>query len=476
MKNEFVCVNFSGDKCKVARIQGSYVNKEITDFLIKDIQGLSDSDISQVIKDSFEEIGANNPNVICSISSNLLMTKNIEIPSLNPTEIEEIISLQSGRYTPYSRGEIIVDYISVEVYKKKYTKVLLVIVPKSVIERHFSVLSGAGLEVEKVVIVPEAICHSYSYILKLKTVDSPVAILHVSDTSTEFLVGLKNKMIFMRNFPMGMKDFSETSREYELNFLEEVKSSLELYHSEDIERNPNQIVITGLTPEIERVKLVLEDALHIPVNTIPYLDNVSVKKDILDSVSKKENVSSIDVVSPLLVLDELNINLVPNEIKLKKKFEARGKELIRMGSLLMTIFVLICAILMSNIYLKGAYLSKISSKYKSSITQAQALKEDFSKIKKVKDYLLARGQSLEILNALYGVIPTDIYLESIKVDEEGGFTIKGTSGSMSTVFTLVADMEKSKYFNNVRTKYTTKRKEDDKDLTDFQIVCTLSKG
>lgn len=473
MKNELICINFSSNKCKLARVKEVHGNREITDFLVKDIQGLSDSDISQVIKSLFEKMEAKNASVICSISSNLLMTKNIEIPSLKSSEIEEIIGLQSGRYTPYSKGELIVDYITVGVYKKNYTKVLVIIVPQAVVERNFDILREAGLGAEEVVIVPEAICHSYAYISKLKTVDTPVSLLYISDDSTDFLVVLKNKMVFMRNFPMGMQDFSGAKEEYEEKFVEEIKSSLESYQSEDIERNPNQIIITGSTKKIENIKIALDNALHIPVDVVPYLDNISIKKDILESIPKEENISSLDVVSPLLVLDELAVNLVPKEIKIRKKFVAKGKEIIKMGSLLMAIFILICGILVSNIYLKSAYLKKISLKYKSTNQKAQALNEDFSKIKKIKNYLLSRGHSLEILNALYRVISPTIYLDSIKVNGEGGFTIKGTSETMATVFKLVGDMEKSKYFQNVRTKYTKKRKEENKDLTDFHIVCTL---
>ena len=137
MRRELACVDFSGDKLKLARVKCLPKKREITGLLVKDIRNLSDADISKVIRSSFDEVGAKEPNVICSLSSRLLMTKNIEIPSRNSKEIEEIINLQSGRYTPYSREEIIVDYINIGVYRQSYTKVLLIIVPQKFIKRHF---------------------------------------------------------------------------------------------------------------------------------------------------------------------------------------------------------------------------------------------------------------------------------------------------------------------------------------------------
>ncbi len=109
MRGERVCIDFSGDNFKFARLQSLSNKKEITDLVIKDIRNLSDSDISKVIRTSLNEAGAKGRNVICTISSHLVMSKNIEVPSRDPKEIQEIINLQSGRYTAYSREEIILD-------------------------------------------------------------------------------------------------------------------------------------------------------------------------------------------------------------------------------------------------------------------------------------------------------------------------------------------------------------------------------
>ena len=82
--------------------------------------------------------------------AHLTIAKNIEIPSLDPDEIKEIIDLQAGRHTPYSRGEIIIDYINIGTYRENYTKILLVIVTLSVVRRQIEILAKAGLITEKV--------------------------------------------------------------------------------------------------------------------------------------------------------------------------------------------------------------------------------------------------------------------------------------------------------------------------------------
>lgn len=470
MRKDFVCVNFGSDKFKFARVKCLPNKREITDLVIKDIRDLSDSDISKVVRGSFDKVGAKKPNVTCVLSSRLLMTKNIEIPSRDSKEIQEIITLQSGRYTPYSREEIVVDYINIGVYRQNYTKVLLIIVPRKVIKRHFAILNGAGLEIEKISISPEAIGRIYPHTTRLKTEDAPISINHISDDSTDFTVILKNKIIFMRNFPIGMHNFLTEREKSKEKFTEEIKRSLESYQSEDIERTPVQIVLTGAIEEIGDIKSALDNTLHIPTEVVPYFNRFPIKRNVLNFVSTVKQISFLDVISPLFISDELAINLVPEEVKLKKRLEARGKEIIKMGILIMAVFVLVCGILMGNIHLKSTYLEKLTLKYRSTNQEAQGLEKDFSRMQIIRNYLSSRGYPLEVLSELYSVILPDIYLNNIKFSEKG-LSIRGTSESMSTVFTFVSEMEKSKYFQNVKTKYTTKRKEGDKDLTDFQITC-----
>ena len=472
MKKEVICINLSRDRLKFARAKCLPNKKEIVDLVIKDIQGFADGDISKIIRSSFKEVGIKNSKVTCILSSQLLMTKNIEIPSRSPNEIEEIITLQSGRYTPYSREEIIIGHVNIGVYRQNYTKVLLVIVPQKAIKRHFEILDGAGLEIEKMSISPEAIGRIYPHISRAKTGDSPISVIHIKDDSTDFTVIIKNKMIFMRNFPIGARNFLTEKEKYKGRFTEEVKKSLESYQNEDIERTPDQITLIGATEEIEDVKSVLDNTLYIPTEVVPYFNRFPIKRDVLNFVSTVKQISFLDVISPLFISDELTINLVSEETKLKKRLEARGKEIIKMGILIMAAFVLACGILMGNIHLKSAYLEKLTLNYRSTNQEAQGLEKDFSRMQIIRNYLSSRGYPLEVLSELYSVILPDIYFNNIRFDD-GGLSIKGTSESMSTVFTLVSAMEKTKYFQNVKTKYTTKRKEEDKDLTDFQITCAF---
>ena len=114
--------------------------------------------------------------------------------------------------------------------------------------------------------------------------------------------------------------------------------------------------------------------------------------------------------------------------------------------------------------------------YRTLNQEAEKLQRDFTKVSLVRNYLSGRGYSLEILSDMHNIAPLELEINDIRYDEQGKFNIKGTAESMSTVFSFVGNMEKSKYFKNVKTRNTSQRKEGSKDVTDFEIVSVLEKG
>jgi Tfp pilus assembly PilM family ATPase len=475
VNRELVGIDFSGNALKLAHAKISPNRSEILNLKSRDITGLPEDDISKIISICFNELEAKNPDIINTIPTQSVITKNIEIPSVDPKEIKEIINLQAGRHTPYSREEIIVDYIDIGTYKHSYTKILLVIVARNVVKRQFAVLDKAGLKLERVFFAPEGLGSLTAKILKIETEDSPVSIVHIDEGFTDFSVVFKNKVVFIRSIPIGVIHLMGEKEKYQIRFLEEIKRSLEAYQSENIEKSPNMLVLMGAVEELKDLEMILNNTLHLPTRGMPYFKNLMVSDQALKAASLAKRLSFLNVIAPLLSWEEMKVDLVPEEIKLKRSFEDRGRDLVKTGIFILAVFVLAFSILISKIYFKNIYLKNLNTKYETLNRQAQVLEKDFSRISLIKNYLSNRGFSLEILSELYNLIPLDLELSDIRFDEQNKFSIRGTAESMSCVFSFVDNMEKSKYFKDVKTKYTAKRKDGLKDVTDFEITSFLSK-
>lgn len=474
-KQELVGVDFSGDNLKLAHIRTISAKREIVNLMSRNIKGMSDPDISKVIGASFSDLKVKRPAIINTIPSQHVITKNIEIPSVDKKEIREIINLQAGRHTPYSREEIVVDYIDIDTYKQSYTKLLLVIVLRSVVKRQFDIINMAGLRVNKVFFAPEGLAWSASKIFGLQTTESPASIVHIDETFTDFSVIFKNKAVFIRSIPIGIQHLVGEKEKYDIRFVEELKNSLEAYRNENIEKSPNVLVLTGAAEEVRHLEPLLVNTLGLPIKMVPYFNNFPIAEEALKAASYAKHLSFLNIIAPLMVWEEMKVDLVPDEVRLKKSIEDRGKNLIKTGVLILTVFILIFFILIGKIYFKSAYLNKIDVKYKTLNEEAQNLERDFTATIMTRHYLTNRGYPLEVLNELYNVAPVDLEVSDIRFDEQGKFTVRGTAAAMSTVFAFVDGMEKSKYFKDVKTKYTSKRKDGLRDVADFELTCLLEK-
>ena len=475
-RRDLVGIGFGGNNLKLAHLSVSSNKTEVLGLVSRNIAGLADADISKLIASSFQGLGAKNPYIVSAVTSNLAITKNIEIPSIDPKEIGEIINLQAGRHTPYSREEIVIDYLDAGVHKNTYTKILLVIVVRNVIKRQFDIVSHAGLKLEKVFFASEGLASSATKILNVNTFNSPVSIVNIDEGFTDFTVVYKNRLVFVRSIPMGVQQLKEERDGFGvIKFAEELKKSLETYHGENIGNSPDSMILTGATEDTAVLEPVLTETTRIPVRTVDYFKNLIVKGGVLDTVPGVKRLSFLDIIAPLAALEDIKISLIPEEVKIRRSIEERGKDLIKTGMFVFTALILICVTLATNIYFKSAYLKNLTAKYRTLNEDAQKLENSFTMVSFVRNYITNRGYSLEVLAELTSCAPVNLELDDIRFDGEGKISLRGTAESMSTVFSFVEALGKSKYFKDVKTKYTSNKKEGTKDLTDFEITAALNK-
>jgi type IV pilus assembly protein PilM len=473
---ELIGIDLSTDNLKIAHFKIYPNNKrELIEILTRNLGGLSDDDISKTIQTCIKELKVKNPIFSIAIPAHLVISKNIEVPSTNDKEIKEIINLQAGRHTPYSREEIIIDYIPIGIYKQNYTKILLLIVTNSLIKKQFGILEKAGIKIEKILLAQEGMAYLTSKIFKLDSEPAPVGIAHIDELFTDFMIVNKSKAIFIRSIPIGRQHLISDVEKFQTKFAGEIKKSLEAYQVENIQTPPNLLILTGALEELGPLETILNEAAHLPVRVIPYLNHISSTDKAVCAAQTAKNLSFFNVIAPLWAYFESKVNLIPEEIKLKMAFIERSKDLTSSGILLLVILLLVFLTLTSNIYFKSAYLKNLDAKYQALAKEAKNLAEDSQKNSLIRSYLTNRGISLKVLTELHEIAPLYLELNDIRFDKEGKFTIRGTAESMSTVFSFVDTLGKSKYFKEVKTKYTTRRQEGKKDVTDFEINSLLRK-
>jgi hypothetical protein len=470
----FLSISINDATIKVAQVRPSGVVEKVARASAGD--SASVEDLSRVLKSILNGFDRK-AGAVCVIPAGAATSKNIEVPSSDPNEIRSIINLQASRHTPYSREEVLIGYINLGTSTGGNTKIMLVIVHRNVVKDRLDVLEKCGLTPEKVLFVPEGIGRLYAKGLNLKKDAAPLGVIDCSVNSVNFLIVSRGSVVFTRSIPLGIKHAVEDANG-PAKIAEELNKSLTAYQSEDIDAAPTGFVLTTDNEAVKSMLPALQDALKSDVRISPYISLVkanSVKNKLQRDFADD---SFLDVIAPVASLAKAEINLMPEEIALKRTVEKQSTEATHAGLAALGIMLLLGAIIMVKIYFKDAFLNKnLRDQYAAQKQEVLDLQAKMAKNSVVKEYLQGRMVSLETINELYRVTPNDIYLTGVSLDEEGNVTAAGVSPSMSQVFSYVKAVDDSPMFNEAKTKSTSTRKDAaGKDTAVFELTFKLDDG
>ncbi len=465
-------IDITDEYLNVALVKPSSVKGEVQFIQSIAIKGMSDDDIAKALNDTLRNIKPRTTRAVLTIPSSLAITKTLQVPSISDGEIRDILNLQAGRHTPYSREEIIVDYINLGQFQDTYTKVLVVMVTREAVNKKLGILERVGLRASKVVFAADGIGKMCSNILKPAD-DVPQAVLNVDAESTDFNIFNDKGLISIRSIPVGMRQLAEDKEKGLGRLIEELKMSFESYQAEDISKNPNAIYVTGSSLILPEMNRALKEALKMETRSLVFTDFVNVEKTYQSVIKEQATVSFLPVVAACAVSEELAVDLISEEERIRRKFEEKGRKLITTGVLSMVIFIQICLILLLRIYYAETYLRRLSDRFEVKLEEANRLGAISERTRVVRKYLTGKGNAIKVLAKLYELLPDEIYLKDVKLGQDGSISIKGTSESMSRIFAFVTELENDDLFKGVKTEFTESRREKKKDVSDFGIVMTM---
>ncbi len=469
----YVTIALNEESVKAAYIQVTGDKTKLLGVAKRDVRNLPDLDLTKTVQSLINSLNPKNAENILVIPAALATTKNIEIPSRDPNEIKSIINLQAGRHSPYSREEILISYATIGIHDNSYTKVLLVISNRNVVNKQLNLLERAGVEVSRVLFAPEAMSQFYAKRLDLLNEEVPVGIIDLGGQTTDFLIELRGKVIACRSIAVGMKQLS-TTPETRDKFVAELAQSLEAYQAEAIDKLPATFILSSDDVNLKELQPVLKEKLKANIKPVPYLDHIESSQVALLKVIQEYNDDSfLDIISAAGIADDAQVDLMPEEMKLQKSLKEHSQDIIQ-AFLYGLLFVAgVCAVFGIQLYFKGLLKTRLDQEFIRRHNQVTSLQAIDTKNWIVKDYLKSRMIGLDVFKELYRIVPAEIYLESVDMDDKGTIIIRGVSDSSSYVFSLVTDLQSSKLFKNVETHATTPKKDRGKDVYSFEIAFQL---
>lgn len=341
-KNRYLTINFNNEFIKVCEVsktnKGLVVHKAFSiptparayrDGVIRDRNAIA-KELTIVL----QRHGITTTNVIYTISSTKIATKEVIIPYVAPKKIASIIRMNATEYFPVNIDEYIIESSVLEVIenpdnkKDKKLKLMVAAVPSKMIEEYYDFSSTMGLKIVAI----DYLGNSTLQLLKLQPdVDSSIMI-QIENDATIISVFEKDVLQLQRTVPYGKTMIVNAVMERRKIFNYEVALDIlqkeQLIHPEfdgdditeslkylisnvsrimdyQVSRNSNKPIdkayIVGNATYILGLEELFRNSLNAPVESISFLKGVMAdKKTYVEETTLTTYIANIGaVISPI---------------------------------------------------------------------------------------------------------------------------------------------------------------------------------
>ena len=281
-RKSVVVVEIGNDWLKIAENNPSPSGGGIARISLQKLAQIKEN-VSVAISKTFKDLSLNRQSVILCVPRHLITVRVLDLPSTDPKEIKDIISLQVGKQTPYSKEEIISAYKTIYSIRDGYTKVILAIAHRGIINERIETLKNAGISVGKVFISSEGVYNwfSLSYMPEAKPGDTgTIALLDIDSNYSDFIAIRNGNMVFTKNIFIGANHLADKTASCMDKFFEELKRCLERYYIEEKNTRIVKMFLSGAAKDIEGLDIALSGALDLAVEKTDTFKNIRIKQSV----------------------------------------------------------------------------------------------------------------------------------------------------------------------------------------------------
>jgi Tfp pilus assembly PilM family ATPase/Tfp pilus assembly protein PilN len=469
MKKYITVLEITEQWLKLVIAKSSLKGPEIENLIIKPLASFTPDVLRPELNNTLKDLKITPYPLIICFPRNQVTVRNLHLPSRDPIEIEGMVNLNLPRQVPYPKEEIISGYEILGVDETGYTKVMLAITHRETLSRIFNILDAAGLFPEKVELSSQGIFSWFMFMQKSGGFSNPAGLnilLDIDYNFTDFLIVSKENLLFSRTIPHGSDQIYADAELRRNKFIYELKQSLLNFQSEETGKKPSKIFISGAIGGITDLDKLISEQLGLAVEI---LENTKF-------LPKNKKVSISALLGLALESHKKRINFILPEIQIRKTLKERVRQLILLGSLLIYIIIVICFIFLGRVYNRQANLRLLNEQIQILGQDVNKLDEMSKKIKIIKERINTQGTTINYLYYIHKLTAPEIWFETISLEESGKIVLRGQAAQMSDVFKFITKLEESGYFKNIETKYTTKKRVADKDITEFEINCPMYRG
>ena len=463
-----VIVEIGRDWLKIAQIEPARGGIAVTKLHVEPFEVLGSSVAQAMATALVEQKFAAGP-VIALVPRQMVTVRVLELPSTEPSEIADMIDLQIGKQTPYSKDEIVADYRILSSEREGYSRILLAIVQRGTLRERFYLFDEAGVAVERMCVSTEGLLN---WAPKLTGPGGCTAVLDVDSFYSDLLVVSGGRRVGSRSIKVGATYLLDNSATWAPKLGQEVAQALEGFRSESGDLSPTRIVMAGAAQNIPELSAAVSKATSLPVEVAEpgSMASLPASPSLKDGEFRKVSITALIGVG--MAPDEVATNLIPETVTLKKAVVVKAKTLSTFAALLMS--VLVCASMVGMVR-----LSVCRGKLQKLKAEIAAVSNDVARVQYMENVVLqtrtygdVRFSAINVLDGMQGLCPQNVKLLVVTMDRPtGSVTVGGHAATLDDVNQLESAFRASDLFQDP--------KQDDASLDartrryKFQMSCKL---
>jgi len=433
---------------------------------------------ADMLRSVLKEMGAADTPLYSCMPRQSVTFRALSLPSTKQDEVSDMIDLQVGKLTPYSKEEIVYDYLHGGSGGKGYTRVMLAIAQRSVLRGRYSLLEEAGARVSRMSISTEGVLSWYCNTHRAGARGEGTLVLDVDSGFTDVIVVEGNRLAFSRSVLIGAVRLHADSRGATDRLAREVSNSLSALSAEAPDVTVRQVVLTGAGVAISGLADALGTQLGLPVEVEDSLDairNLPAQPDLRSEAYRLTSMTA--VVGMALAPQSLEFDLEPDSVRMRRELMLKARGLSKLGVLVMTLMMLLSTYGISKVLLRKARLQNLEQEVVVTEEKARKLTDRMKMVALVHERVKVDRSVIRVIKDVHDRVPNeaDVDFKSFGYDEAlSTIKLQGTGRTTRDIRALVKALENSPILRGVQegqTKFVRKS-----GRYDFTLQCAVEKS
>ncbi len=471
-----VVVEIASDWLKIIHVEPSKGGVRISKMHLEHVDD-SSHDLPKRISEALKKNKFPSIPVIVCVPRQMVNVKILELPSINPDEIRDMVDLQSAKQTPYSKDEVVSDYRIIGHGRPGYTRIMLVIVQKSILRHRYMLLEDAGVGVEKMSVGSEGMANLLTiHSASLHSAAGATVLLDVDSASTDLIISSRQGMLYTRNIMIGAAGLLSDYDKFRDKFTLEVGRSIEMCQAESPAVKIDKVMLTGAGSNIPGLAEHIGKMLNVSAEAV---DATKFASAVPQSPSLKAEPCNMVSITPLTGMaaghDAIQVSLIPDSVKMRKGLLDKARAMSLLGILTLAVLLSFSMFSIIKISSKKTYLGALEAEIKKTDPVVQSVESMADMIRLVKVRQDSRTSTINIISLLQKHLPEKVYVESVELDlNEMKGSVSGIGNSRADITTYKKSLENTKLFTDVKPEGAIEANQDKKFT--FKLIFSVGAG